>query len=486
MTFKRVKRVIGIALSLILIAISWFGLTNLRTGLVVRSVSQQGVPMLFMVPKGVKHRPGILVAHGFAGSKQLMFGYGYTLAHNGYGVLLLDFNGHGENAAPLAKNKLQQDFSTALTVLKAQPEIDPNKIGLLGHSMGSQVVMLAGIEQSKIISAVVAVSPTDAPVTPDEPRNLQFQAGEWEGQFVQRSAELLQKAGGANPNTENGKGRSRVIVPQVEHILILFQDRSHQAALEWFNAVFHQTSTVEFRDRRMVWYGLHLLSWLFLLGTISPTLTEAMAQQSLKPRYLRHWLGLGLAPVAATGVVSIVSLWASLENLGGLLIGGALGFWLFIAGLTWSGVISRFPRPTMKSMGYGLLLFALLWIGFGAMAQESWLQWWLIPARLKLWPILVIACFPWFLASGIVQAQASRMQRVLWWFAQSIALTLGLSITLILVPKLGFLALIIPIIPIVFAILSYAGSQVREAWRYAIASALFFGWTIASVFPLSV
>jgi pimeloyl-ACP methyl ester carboxylesterase len=483
MTFKRV---IGIALSLILIAISWFGLTNLRTGLVVRSVSQQGVPMLFMTLKGVKHQPGILVAHGFAGSKQLMFGYGYTLAHNGYGVLLLDFNGHGENAAPLAKNKLQQDFSTALTVLKAQPEIDSNKIGLLGHSMGSQVVMLAGIEQSKAISAVVAVSPTNAPVTPKEPRNLQLQAGEWEGQFVQRSAELLQKAGGANPNTENGKGRSRVIISQVEHILILFKDRSHQVALEWFNAVFHQTSTVEFRDRRMVWYGLHLLSWLFLLGTISPSLTEAIAQQSLKPLYLRHWLGLGLAPIAATGVVSIVSLWASLESLGGLLIGGALGFWLLIAGLTWSGVISRFPRPTMKSMGSGLLLFALLWIGFGAMAQESWLQWWLIPARLRLWPILAIACFPWFFASGIVQEQASRMQRVLWWFAQSIALTLGLTITLILVPKLGYLALIIPVIPIVFAILSYAGSQVREAWRYAIASALFFGWTIASVFPLSV
>jgi ABC-type nitrate/sulfonate/bicarbonate transport system permease component len=54
MTFKRV---IGIALSLILIAISWFGLTNLRTGLVVRSVSQQGVPMLFMTHKGVNNPP---------------------------------------------------------------------------------------------------------------------------------------------------------------------------------------------------------------------------------------------------------------------------------------------------------------------------------------------------------------------------------------------------------------------------------------------
>jgi hypothetical protein len=60
-----------------------------------------------------------------------------------------------------------------------------------------------------------------------------------------------------------------------------------------------------------------------------------------------------------------------------------------------------------------------------------------------------------------------------------------LSLTLLLVPKLGFLALIIPIIPIVLVMLSYAASQVRDAWSYAIASALFFGWTIASVFPLS-
>ncbi len=479
------KRALGIALSLILIAVSWLGLTHLRTGLVVRSISQQSVPMLFMAPKGVNHRPGVLVTHGFAGSKQLMFGYGYTLAHNGYGVLLLDFDGHGENAAPLNKTKLQQNLDIALAVLKAQPEIDPNKIGLLGHSMGSQAVMRAGIDPLNSISAVIAVSPVIAPVTTSEPHNLQLQAGEWEGRFVQQSAELLQKAGGENPNTENGKGRSRIIVPQAEHILILFKDRSHQAALKWFNSVFHQTSDAAFRDRRMVWYGLHLLSWLFLLGMISPTLTKELSRKTGRPRSLRNWVGLGIAPITATAVLYVTSLRTPLESLGGLLMGGALGLWLFVAGLAWSGVIARVPRPTVKSIGYGVLLFGLLWIAFGSMAQETWLQWWLISARLKLWPALAIACFPWFFASGMAQEQASLMKRILWWVAQSMALILGLSLTLVLVPKLGFLALIIPIIPLVLAILSYAAAQVREAWSYAIASALFFGWTIASVFPLS-
>lgn len=482
MTFKQL---LGIALSLILIAISWLGLMNLRTDLVVRSISQQDVPMLFMAPEGVQHRPGILIAHGFAGSKQLMFGYGYTLAHNGYGVLLLDFAGHGANAAPLDQTKLQQNLEAALTVLKAQPEIDPNKVGLLGHSMGSQAVMLTGIDQATSISAVVAISPVTAPVTSSKPRNLQLQAGEWEGRFVQQSAQLLEKAGGENPRTDEGKGRARVIVPQAEHILILFKDLSHQSALTWFNSVFHGTSTVEFRDRRMGWYGLHLLSWLLLLGMVSPVLKEAPSRTTRKSRSVRNWLGLGLAPFAATGVIFAISQRAALESLGGLLIGGALGLWLCLAGLAWSGTISRFPRPTIKSAGFGLLLFGLLWIAFGSMAQETWLQWWLIPARLKLWPALSIGCFPWFFASGIAQEQATPTKRIIWWFAQSIALTLGLSLTLILVPKLGFLALVVPIVPIILALLSYAAAQVREPWSNAIASALFFGWTIASVFPLS-
>jgi hypothetical protein len=67
-----------------------------------------------------------------------------------------------------------------------------------------------------------------------------------------------------------------------------------------------------------------------------------------------------------------------------------------------------------------------------------------------------------------------------------------LSLMLIAISWIGLthlkmeLALILPIIPIVLAILSFAAAQVRDDWSYAIASALFFGWTIAAVFPLAV
>lgn len=480
------KQLLGIIFSLMLIASSWFGVATLRTGLIVHSITQEGLPMIFIAPKGVTHRPGILIAHGFAGSKQLMYGYGYTLARNGYGVLLLDFDGHGANAAPFSKSKLQKNFDTALTVFRRQPEVAPDEIGVLGHSMGSRVVMVGGIEQSKTISAVVAISPTAASVTPSKPRNLQLQAGEWEHTFVQQSADLLKRAGGLNANLENGEGRSRVIVPQAEHILILFKDRSHQAALQWFNAVFHQTSEhPEYRDRRMAWYSLHLFGWLLLLWVISPLLNYAQVRSLVRARPLRSWIGLVVTLPMTAGIVYGISLRASLSSLGGMLVGGALGLWLFVAGLIWIGIISRFPRATVKSIGYGFLLFAVLWIGFGSMAQETWLQWWLNPERLKLWPLLSCACFPWFLAAGTVQSNSSIGKRIAWWFAQSMCLIIGLTLTLSLIPELSFLALIVPIIPLILAILSFTAAQTEDVWSSAMASALFFGWTIAAIFPLA-
>jgi hypothetical protein len=78
------------------------------------------------------------------------------------------------------------------------------------------------------------------------------------------------------------------------------------------------------------------------------------------------------------------------------------------------------------------------------MAQVLWLQWLLIPLRLKLWPLLSLACFPWFLASGMAQQGVGVGKRVLWWLGQSLALVGGFSLVLYLLPQLGFIFLLLP------------------------------------------
>uniref|UniRef100_B8HVH3 Serine aminopeptidase S33 domain-containing protein n=1 Tax=Cyanothece sp. (strain PCC 7425 / ATCC 29141) TaxID=395961 RepID=B8HVH3_CYAP4 len=486
------KRLGFLCLAILLVVLSWLGIALARADLTVRSFQRDSVPLLYIAPRWAKSIPGVLVAHGFAGSKQLMLSYGHVLAHGGYGVMLWDFDGHGANPTPLNWQGLLQNLEVAQQALVEQTEIDPNRLALLGHSMGSGIVMTAGIRAPDRFAATIAVSPTGANVTPQVPHNLQLQAGSWEGGFVANAERLLAQAGGANPDLAAGQGRELVVIPNVEHITILFSDRSHRAALEWLEQTFdrtvdHSSSTGNpqgYRDRRLGWYGLHLLGWLMGLAAFAPLLGEPESE-GVRCTLIRQWAGLCMAPIVAITGLVLLSRWINLEDLGGVQVGGAIGLWLLLAGLTWLGVLARLPRPTLRMIGSGIVLFGVLWVAVGAMAQVVWLQWWLIPARLKLWLPLAIAALPWFLASGMVQQQIGMGQRMLWWLGQSLVLMSGLVLTLLFLPQLGFMFLLLPLFLPGIGVLSILAGLLNQAWVYAIGSALLSGWILAAAFPLS-
>ena len=477
------RQVVLLLLSVLLIVAAWLGVVSARQGLVVRTLNPEGVPMVFLAPKQRQNVPGVLVAHGFAGSKQLMLGYGYTLAQGDNAVLLWDFKGHGANPHPLDREGLQADLAVADRTLRQQPEVDPKRVALLGHSMGSSAVMTRSINEPDRFAATVAISPTDAAVSPQVPRNLQLQAGAWEGRFVTAAQALLQAAGGANPQVGEGRGRSLLTVPHVEHITILFSSTSHRAALTWINQTFGQRVRDTYVDRRMGWYGLHLLAWLGVLSALAPMFRTPTQFQRSQP--WRRWVGLWAGPLAATVVLWPLGSSSGVETVGGIMVGGALGIWFLVAGCAWLGILGQWSRPTIKDVGIAVVVFLLLWVAFGAMAQVVWLQWWLIPVRLRLWPVLSLACLPWFLASGLAQVGIGPWKRVLWWLGQSGALIVGLILTIVVVPSLGFMAILLPVFPVLIAILSFTAAQLEHSWRYGIAAALFFGWAIAAIFPLA-
>lgn len=478
------KRLGLLLLAIVLIVSSWLGIAVARSGLSVRTLHRDGLPLIYLAPQGAQAAPGILVAHGFAGSKQLMLGYGHVLAQAGYAVMLWDFDGHGANPTRLQRYELQQNLDVALQALLEQPEVDSARLALLGHSMGSGIVMTAGVRDPNRFAATIAVSPTGASVTPRSPRNLQLQAGGGEGGFIKNAEKLLAQAGGANSNLVQGEGRELVIVPNVEHITILFSDGSHQAALRWLDATFGSTHNSQYVDRRMGWYGLHLLGWLIGLAAIAPLMREP-ENVAVKVAPIQRWAGLVIAPLVAVAGLVLLSQTIDLQNLGGVQVGGAIGVWFLLAGLTWLGALAHLPRPTLRTIGFGIVLFGFLWLAFGGMAQVVWLQWWLIPIRLRLWLPLAIACLPWFLASGLVQQNIGVGKRVLWWLAQSMILIGGFVLTLNFLPELGFMFLLLPLFPPLIGILSLVASFLNRAWVYAIASSLLFGWLLAAGFPLS-
>lgn len=476
------KRILALIISLILIAASWWNVMAAQSSLTIRHIQRAGVPLLYMAPLQNQKVPGVLIAHGYAGSKQLMLGYAYTFAHAGYAVMLWDFDSHAANTQPLQSDSLSTNLNVAYTALIEQPEVDTSRLATLGHSMGSGAVMSAAIDNVNRYTATIAVSPTGARPTLIAPRNLQLQAGSWESRFIANAQRLLQTAGGENRNFTRGTARNLVIIPNAEHITILFRTRSHEVAKNWLDATFGVQRQSNYVDNRILWYFVQLIAWLVALGAIAPIFNISLNEKS--PRIV-NWAGLLAAPFFASGALMLFNNFGNIDGLGGVLVGGAVSIWYGVAGITWLLIMARLPRLRIQAFVAGIALFALLWIAFGAMAQVVWLQWLLAPVRLQLFPILAITCFPWFLASGITQQHLTFGKRVLWWLGQSVVLISGFILVLYLLPQLGFIALLLPVFPVLVAIFSFTASVLNEPWSYAIGNALFFGWALAATFPLA-
>jgi len=480
-------RILILIMALIFIVLAWWQVTAAPHGLIVRQLSRDGVPMLYLAPAGAHAAhsvPGVLVAHGFAGSRQLMLGYGYTLAHAGYAVMLWDFAGHGANPQPLAPDRLQAAVDAAYGVLIEQPEGDPGRLALLGHSMGSGAVMTAAIRDPERYAATIAVSPTGADVTPDAPRNLLLQAGSLEGRFAGNAQKLLAQAGGASGDFAAGRARRLTVIPNAEHISILFRGESHRAALDWLANAFGESRVTGYVDRRIIWYGLSLLGWLLALIALAPVLRPTFPEHVTGTRWL-SWVALPVSALIASGLLAFISSGVDLARFGGLMVGGAVGLWFLVAGLIWLPSSRSLRRPALVDLAWGLGLFAVLTLAFGAMAHYVWLPWWLNLPRLARWPLLALACLPWFLAAGMAQRGAGAGTRVLWWLAQSIAVTGGLFLALMLTPSLGFLLILLPLMPLLLGIVAVAGAASGRAWAYGLSGALFIGWIVAAVFPLA-
>ena len=479
------RRLALAAVALLLILLAWWGLLGAGRGLDSRRLSgANGEPLRFLAPADATGVPGVIIAHGFSGSTPFMLGFGQILARAGYGVMLLDFDGHGSARVRLDDNSLPRNLDAAYAALIAQPEIDPARVALLGHSMGSGAVMSAAIADAERYRATIAVSPTGAEVSPQSPRNLLLMAGTLEPRFAANGRDLLARAGGANDDLAGGRGRAMVDVPNVEHITILFSGVAHQAALDWLNRTFDRPAATAAPDRRVVWYVAHLAGWLLLVTAAAP-LFPAAAPAAVRRRAPWPWLGLPLGALAAALLLAALGRFSDISGLGGVLVGGALALWFGALGVVWLLLGFRPPWPAGRDALWGLVLFAVLTLAFGVMAGRVWLPWWLTPERFALWLPAAVAALPWLLAAGLAQQGASARQRAGWWLFQTAVIVAGLLLTVVVAPGLGFVTLLMPVIPAVLAGMSLAGAAIDRPWSYAIGNALFFGWLLVAIFPLA-
>ena len=107
-----------------------------------------------------KNGAAIILLHGFNGDRLDMRSRAEALARHGYGVLLYDMRGHGESGGDVRAFGWQdvEDVGVALEFLLNREEVDPNRIGILGFSVGGQVAIRAAAEYQQI-KAIMADDP---------------------------------------------------------------------------------------------------------------------------------------------------------------------------------------------------------------------------------------------------------------------------------------------------------------------------------------
>jgi uncharacterized protein len=124
----------------------------------VSLTSRDGTELAAWFIAGVRREP-ILLLHGYGATKREMLHHAAFLNDGGYPVMLLDLRCCGESGgrAVTFGGREREDVAAAIAYLRDRPDVDGERIGVLGLSLGGALALLAAAE-FPAVRAVVAES----------------------------------------------------------------------------------------------------------------------------------------------------------------------------------------------------------------------------------------------------------------------------------------------------------------------------------------
>jgi dienelactone hydrolase len=496
---------------LLAIAIGVWQLEHARQGVDITAHRVGTMPVtVFRPAQPTGPPPVVLIAHGFAGSQQLMQPFALTLSRNGYVAITFDLPGHGRNATPMTGGLASQQESLRV-LLKALGEMGAyvgqlagtghvsGRYALVGHSMASDIVVRHAQSHPEV-QATVGVSlfapSIDATSPPDSPRNLLVIGGALEPEMM--AAEALRVVGhGAGATVAqdqtygrfaDGTARRATLSPSVEHIGVLYSAHTLSESLAWLDAAFARPPAQRpFIDARGPWLGLLLFGVVALAWPLSNLLPHVGRPSTPPPGAMRRpsWRAwrrqsvLALAPAVLTPLL----LWRVPTDFLPLLLGDylALHFALYgaltLVGLALAG--RNMPPADTVALVLAIALasaWALFAIGVPIdryvfnMRPEA--------VRLPLIAALCVGTLPYFLADEWFTRGRGAAPGA--YFVTKLCFLLSLGAAIALNPqRLFFLAIIVPAILLLFVVYGLFSRWMGLASGHpavaAVANALAFG-----------
>lgn len=109
-----------------------------------------------------KNKAAVILTHGFGANRGQLLDQAEALARAGFGVLLYDCRAHGESQGETATRGWLEvnDLLGALAYLESRPDVDPERIGAFGLSVGGQVTIRVAATTGKIKAVATEGTPT--------------------------------------------------------------------------------------------------------------------------------------------------------------------------------------------------------------------------------------------------------------------------------------------------------------------------------------
>lgn len=493
------------SVAILAIALAVWRLEAGTAGLEIARTRVGPIPVTTFQPAAAGPRPAVVIAHGFAGSQQLMQPFAVTLARNGYLAVTFDFPGHGSNPTPL-RGGLADDAAASRTLLdaleaviafaRALPHAD-GRVALLGHSMAADILARHAMNADNV-AATVAVSLFSPGITADAPRNLLIIDGALEPSFLREEGlRYLRMIGGpdARPGVTygsfaDGTARRLVLVEGAEHVTVLYGRQGLVEAISWLDRALDHAS-VGYVEHRGPWLGLLFLG-LVLLGR---SLLRSLPRLSPEPcgaglRWRQVLLVAGVPAIVTPLLLALVPI-----GLLPLLLGDYLAMHFALYGLlTALGLrIAGAPVPWRALLRPSLLFAAAAIAGVGILILGVAIDRYVtafVPAtatRVLLLPVVLLGLLLFFLADEWLTRGPLAPRGA--YIVTKLLLLTSLAVAIVLRPQeLFFLALIVPVM-LVF--LTAYGLTSRWGWRATgqplaagLGNAVALAWGIAATFPI--
>ncbi|OSQ53179.1 alpha/beta hydrolase [Marivita geojedonensis] len=478
-------------LAILIAGLSILVLEVARTGVTFTDRSVGPTPVTTLARDGADG-PNVVIAHGFAGSREMMQGYGLTLAQAGYRVHMFDFEGHGAHPEPMSGDVTRIEGTTRLLMDQTRAVIDDvadgTPVALLGHSMATDVLIRVAMETDT--GPLVLLSAFSQAVTADQPKDMLLISGQWEPHLREFGVDAVQMV---DPDAQEGETvqqgnviRAAIIAPWSEHVAILQSRAGRLAALDWLNRAY---------DRDMMasapptgWAFLALMASITVLASLLVRLVvpEAPLPPSHQPGVLR-FLGTLIVPAVLTPFLALPLDFGVLP----VLVADYLAIHLGVFGLLsltmqrwlwgpftlgWTGIVP-FTLALVALLAWGIGVFGFALDRYGA-------NFFPIEERLPIIAALVIGAIPFMVADAQLVWKAPLWRRI----AARVALLVSLGIAVALdLEGLFFLLIIAPVIILFFFV---HGAMGRAFGKRAgpllagIALGIILAWALGVSFPM--